>query len=75
MSINATPLTAMAPSKDVKSAEEEEEEVQVPPPGWGEDDQISFSKETGQYLKQNDDGSEMEWNHKLKLWLPVVRSP
>jgi hypothetical protein len=51
-----------------------EEEVQeLPPPGWGEDDQISFSKESGKYLKQNDDGSEMEWHSKLKLWLPVVR--
>jgi hypothetical protein len=46
-----------------------------PPPGWGQDDGISFSKESGKYLKQIDDGSEMEWTPKLKLWLPVVTFP
>jgi len=50
------------------------EEIQKKPPGWGEDDAISFSKESGKYLQQNDDGSEMEWNPKFRVWLPVVQS-
>jgi hypothetical protein len=49
-------------------------EEEIPPPGWGTDDRISFSKETGKYIQQLDDGSEMEWSHKLKAWMPVVRS-
>jgi hypothetical protein len=46
---------------------------EAPPPGWGTDDQISYSKETKKYLQTNDDGSEMEYNSKLKAWMPVVR--
>jgi len=44
----------------------------TPPPGWGTDDRISFSKETGKYVQEDDDGSEMEYNSKLKAWMPVV---
>ena len=44
----------------------------VPPPGWGTDDLISFSKETGKYIKTEEDGSEMEWNPKYKAWMPMV---
>jgi len=44
----------------------------APPPGWGADDRMEFSKETGKYLLLNDDGSEMEWNPKYKAWMPVV---
>jgi hypothetical protein len=51
---------------------EEEPVVEVPPPGWGTDDRISFSKDTGKYLQTNDDGSEMEYNSRLKAWMPVV---
>jgi hypothetical protein len=47
-------------------------EEETPPPGWGTDDQISFSKENGKYIQQLDDGSEMEWSPKLKAWMPVV---
>jgi hypothetical protein len=47
-------------------------EEDAPPPGWGTDDRISFSKETGKYIQQLDDGSEMEWSPKLKAWMPVV---
>ena len=47
----------------------------TPPPGWGTDDRISFSKETGKYVQEDDDGSEMEYNSKLKAWMPVVHSP
>jgi hypothetical protein len=50
-------------------------EDDAPPPGWGTDDRISFSKETGKYWQTNDDGSEMEYNSKLKAWMPVVPSP
>jgi hypothetical protein len=44
------------------------------PPGWLEDDRISYSRETEKYLLVNDDGSEMEWFPKLKAWMPVVPS-
>src|SRR5271168_1718517 len=47
----------------------------TPPPGWRTDDRISFSKETGKYVQEDDDGSEMEYNSKLKAWMPVVRHP
>jgi hypothetical protein len=47
-------------------------EGETPPPGWGTDDRIFFSKETGKYIQQLDDGSEMEWSPKLKAWMPVV---
>jgi hypothetical protein len=50
-------------------------EEDATPPGWLKDDRISFSKETGKYLQQNDDGSEMEWHPKLKAWMPVVPLP
>jgi hypothetical protein len=47
----------------------------APPPGWGTDDRISFSKENGKYLQTDEDGSEMEYNSKLKAWMPVVLAP
>jgi len=59
-------------SEDTPSASPAAVEEEAPPPGWGTDDRISFSKESGKYLQQNDDGSEMEWNSKLKAWMPVV---
>ena len=64
---NRTPPSAAGP--------EEEPVVEAPPPGWGTDDRISFSKDTGKYLQTNDDGSEMEYNPRLKAWMPVVRNP
>lgn len=54
---------------------EEEPVVEAPPPGWGTDDRISFSKDTGKYLQTNDDGSEMEYNSRIKAWMPVVWDP
>jgi hypothetical protein len=50
-----------------KSVEED-----LPPPGWGTDDRISFSRESGKYLQTQDDGSEMEWNARFNAWMPVV---
>ena len=47
-------------------------EGDLPPPGWGSDDRISFSKETEKYILTEDDGSEMEWNSRLKAWMPMV---
>lgn len=52
-----------------------EEKAPPPPPGWGTDDRISLEKDTGKYLQTNDDGSEMEYNSKLKAWMPVVHFP
>lgn len=69
-----TPLDIMA-TTTAPPHESPVEEIEETPPGWGEDDAISFSKESGKYLRQNDDGSEMEWNPKLRVWLPVVNSP
>ena len=57
------------------SAADVSEDPEAPPPGWGTDDRISFSKETGKYLQTNDDGSEMEYNSKFKAWMPVVIIP
>jgi len=50
-------------------------EEDAPPPAWDTDERISFSRETGKYLQTNEDGSEMEYNSKLKAWMPVVRVP
>jgi hypothetical protein len=47
-------------------------EENFPPPGWGSDERISFSKETGKYIQTEEDGSEMEWNSKYKAWMPMV---
>jgi hypothetical protein len=49
-----------------------EEVTDPPPPDWGTNDRISFSKETGKYLQEDEDGSEMEYNPKLRAWMPVV---
>ena len=63
-------MSSTPPDEDESPTEAIEEEA--PPPGWGTDDRISFSKESGKYLQTNDDGSEMEYNSKLKAWMPVV---
>jgi len=68
--IMATITESIDEAADAARKAEEEEK----PPGWGTDDRIAFSKETGKYLQQNDDGSEMEWHPKLKAWMPVVRT-
>ena len=68
-------MATMSKDTPPPNAVDAPEEPEAPPPGWGTDDRISFSKETGKYLQTNDDGSEMEYNSKFKAWMPVVRIP
>ena len=58
------------PASTTAAVEEDEK-----PPGWLEDDRISYSRENKKYLLEADNGSEMEWSRKLKAWMPVVRAP
>jgi hypothetical protein len=69
-----TMTTASSGTPPSTTGAEDEPVVEVPPPGWGTDDRISFSKDTGKYLQTYDDGSEMEYNSRLKAWMPVVRT-
>ena len=57
-----------------EEASKQKKGLDVPPPNWGTDERISFSKESGKYLLEDEDGSEMEWNTRVRAWMPVVRS-
>jgi hypothetical protein len=72
--INAAMDSAQEPQLEAEDepASKKKGKLDVPPPNWGIDDRISYSKETGKYLLEDDDGSEMEWNVRMRAWMPVV---
>jgi len=42
------------------------------PEEFDSDDRISFSKLDNKYLLVQDDGSEFEFDHAIKRWIPVL---
>ena len=44
------------------------------PDGFDSDDRISYSKESQNYVLEDDNGGEWEWLPKQGKWIPVVRN-